>query len=422
GEQSVYFDEDSCIEDIVNNLSVNETMFSEWMEANKIHDEAKKLTYLELPTKFMWMQDIKKWRPRKKGFSLGRVHHVSPFAGGAYFSKFFLTNKKSLRHGKKFIQLMSDLAGLIRKTKLIIWDEALMVNKHCFEALYRTLKDIMRSSKPFGGNNNGESKETKAFADWILNIGNGEVREDQEGKAEVEIPNGILIKDTSGDPIDAIINAIYLDFVANLSKPGYFEVRAILAPTNYVVNKINERMMKLIPTEERVYLSSNIFSYDETTGINKNLYSPDFLNTLQLFALPNHSLTLKKANLKFEFMAVAEIVSPCYKGGVSDFSYEETVVFSELEVASHFLFVTPNTKIGECDIFRKVCVTEKKYVAIFFFLKMSSKSCQSLRMHSIVVDKDINEVLLFFWNGTKCFCSRVVDRLSSMVALLMVKG
>ncbi|GKB00078.1 ATP-dependent DNA helicase PIF1-like protein, partial [Tanacetum coccineum] len=169
------------------------------------------------------------------------------------------------------INIESDLAGLIRKTKLIIWDEAPMVHKHCFEALDRTLKDIMRSSKPFGGivvvfggdfrqilpviprgtrseivnaslwysyiwediqvlkltenmrlcvgNNNGESEETKAFADWILSIGNGEVGEDQDGEAEVEIPNGIIIKDTSGDPIDAIINAIYPDVVANLSTP-----------------------------------------------------------------------------------------------------------------------------------------------------------------------------------------------------------
>nr|GEV75246.1 DNA helicase PIF1, ATP-dependent [Tanacetum cinerariifolium] len=46
GDQSVYFDEGSCIEDIINNPLVNKTMFSEWMEANKIYDEAKELTYV----------------------------------------------------------------------------------------------------------------------------------------------------------------------------------------------------------------------------------------------------------------------------------------------------------------------------------------------------------------------------------------
>ena len=35
-----------------------------------------------------------------------------------------------------------DLADLIRETKLIIWDEAPMVNRLCFEAFDRTLRDI----------------------------------------------------------------------------------------------------------------------------------------------------------------------------------------------------------------------------------------------------------------------------------------
>ncbi|GKC11606.1 ATP-dependent DNA helicase RRM3-like protein, partial [Tanacetum coccineum] len=51
----------------------------------------------------------------------------------------------------------SDLADLIRKAKLIIWDEAPMVNRHYYEAFDRTLCDIFRtdptvaSDKVFGG-------------------------------------------------------------------------------------------------------------------------------------------------------------------------------------------------------------------------------------------------------------------------------
>ena len=39
----------------------------------------------------------------------------------------------------------STLALLIQKAKLIIWDEAPMMHKHCFEAVDRTLKDILKS-------------------------------------------------------------------------------------------------------------------------------------------------------------------------------------------------------------------------------------------------------------------------------------
>ncbi|GKG62478.1 ATP-dependent DNA helicase PIF1-like protein, partial [Tanacetum coccineum] len=40
----------------------------------------------------------------------------------------------------------SDLAELIREAKLIIWDEALMVNRLCFEAFDRTLQDVATST------------------------------------------------------------------------------------------------------------------------------------------------------------------------------------------------------------------------------------------------------------------------------------
>ncbi|KAH0682655.1 hypothetical protein KY290_021244 [Solanum tuberosum] len=49
------------------------------------------------------------------------------------------------------------LAHLLIKTKLIIWDEAPMMHKHCFEALDKTLRDIIgykdatKSELPFGG-------------------------------------------------------------------------------------------------------------------------------------------------------------------------------------------------------------------------------------------------------------------------------
>jgi len=45
----------------------------------------------------------------------------------------------------------SDLAELLQRTKLIIWDEAPMCHKFSFEALDKILKDIMHNDRPFGG-------------------------------------------------------------------------------------------------------------------------------------------------------------------------------------------------------------------------------------------------------------------------------
>lgn len=41
------------------------------------------------------------------------------------------------------IKQASDLAELIVKWKLIIWDEAPMLHKYCFEALDRTMRDLL---------------------------------------------------------------------------------------------------------------------------------------------------------------------------------------------------------------------------------------------------------------------------------------
>ncbi|KAL6587822.1 hypothetical protein OROMI_000800 [Orobanche minor] len=55
------------------------------------------------------------------------------------------------------IALNSDLTGLLKKTKVIIWDEAPMTHMYCFEALNRSLVDVIRmpdgscSSSMFGG-------------------------------------------------------------------------------------------------------------------------------------------------------------------------------------------------------------------------------------------------------------------------------
>ncbi|KAF7835267.1 uncharacterized protein G2W53_010126 [Senna tora] len=145
----------------------------------------------------------------------------------------------------------SDLANLLKHTKLIIWDEAQKTHRYCFEALDKTLRDICGKDdpdchkKPFGGKvvfdgdfrqifpviprgsrqdialsslnssyiwdackvltltknmwlgtsaNESENQAISEFVDWILKIGDGEVGEiinDEE--KEITIPGDILL-------------------------------------------------------------------------------------------------------------------------------------------------------------------------------------------------------------------------------------
>jgi len=153
------------------------------------------------------------------------------------------------------IEKGTELAELLKQTKLIIWDEVPMVHKFCFEALDKSLKDIMSvRGKPskliFGGKTvvfggdfsqilpvvpggnrsdivhstinasyiwnhyqvlkltknmrllNGHAKsseDTQKFSEWILKVGDGKLGEGN-GYNDVEIPNELLISNFT-DPV-----------------------------------------------------------------------------------------------------------------------------------------------------------------------------------------------------------------------------
>ncbi|XP_070005486.1 uncharacterized protein [Nicotiana sylvestris] len=131
----------------------------------------------------------------------------------------------------------SPLAKLIVKAKLIIWDEASMMHKYCFEALDQTLRDILRFKDPsnldlpFEGktivlevlklttnmrlqeNRSGaDLDDLKQFSDWILAIGDGKIGCSIDGIKKVEIPDDLLIHNCD-DPISGIVESTYSDFL-----------------------------------------------------------------------------------------------------------------------------------------------------------------------------------------------------------------
>lgn len=83
----------------------------------------------------------------------------------------------------------SELAELLKVTKLIIWDEAPMAHKFCFEALDKSLRDLMSSS------NNGDSP----YGGKVVVFG-GDFRQ-----IHPVIPRG-----TRSDIVNATTNAFYL--------------------------------------------------------------------------------------------------------------------------------------------------------------------------------------------------------------------
>ncbi|XP_070004772.1 uncharacterized protein [Nicotiana sylvestris] len=227
------------------------------------------------------------------------------------------------------------LANLIIKAKLIIWDEAPMMHRYCFEALDKTLRDILRFKdasnlhRPFGGKTivlRGDFRqilpvipkgsrqdivnaslnssylwphcqllkltknmrlqgneigthldELRVFSDWVLAIGDGIVGTSVEGNEKFLIPDDLLIKQ-SVDPTSAIVESTYPDFNSRCNNIGYLQQRAILTPTLDMVESINEYMISLNQSSEKSYLSSDtICSSDNTYSALEHVGIPVML-------------------------------------------------------------------------------------------------------------------------------------------------
>ena len=64
-EQQVIFPDSTDVRKILRRKGVKETKFTQWMETNKQHEEAKELTYADFPTKWVWKASEKKWEKKK---------------------------------------------------------------------------------------------------------------------------------------------------------------------------------------------------------------------------------------------------------------------------------------------------------------------------------------------------------------------
>ncbi|WOL11194.1 hypothetical protein Cni_G19956 [Canna indica] len=236
----------------------------------------------------------------------------------------------------------SSLADLLVRTSLIIWDEAPTMNKYYFEALDRTLHDVMHfknpsnNDHPFGGktivfgrdfrqilpvipkgskqyivnatlnssylwddcevlkltknmrltinNSDDNIDDLKSFSDWILSIGDEKIGDHGDGYGVVRIPDDNLILDAS-DPIAAIVDAIYPELTTNVNNLQYFQQRAILAPTLNMVEMINDYMVSLNKKESMIFLSSDSTCLSDFGGsLLDQIHTPDFLNCIKCSA------------------------------------------------------------------------------------------------------------------------------------------
>ncbi|XP_047943100.1 ATP-dependent DNA helicase pfh1-like [Salvia hispanica] len=207
-----------------------------------------------------------------------------------------------------WIKQGSSLAELIVRTRLIIWDEAPMMHKHCFEALDRTLPDLMHCSNQrnsdllFGGIAVvfcGDFRQILPVIpkgsrqDVVNDIGDGVAGDCTDGFGKVVIPRDLLLECTTG-PLQCIVSLTYPTFGQNVEDSSYLENRAILAPTLEVVEMVNQYMMSHNCSQEHTYLSADsVVGSDSRPGLFEEVHKPELLNGVRCSGLPNHELHLK---------------------------------------------------------------------------------------------------------------------------------
>jgi kynurenine formamidase len=141
-------------------------------------------------------------------------------------------------------------------------------------------------------------QEISLFSNWVLDLGEGKLpvvpRADGADSNLVDIPPDLLIE-TEDDHITAIISAVYTDFASNFQDSSYLRQRAVLAPTNELAETINIRVLDMLPTKGREYLSSDSKSSPAGTANEHDLfYPPEVLNAIDVPNFPVHKLFLKE--------------------------------------------------------------------------------------------------------------------------------
>jgi len=230
---------------------------------------------------------------------------------------------------------------LLKRTSLIIWDEAPMQQRYVLEAVDRTLREIRQCDKVFGGipflcggdfqqtlpviprasraqilnkcisnsvlwkdiskfhltrnmrvylrSGTAELlKEAKKFTDMLDHIGHGTVPVHlQRGSDVIQLEQDFI---SSSDTLSDFIEEIYPDLSIRYNEPDYLTKGAILSPKNVIVDTLNETIQQKFPgCLHPPYLSADTLG-DEDDPLR---FPGELLNSLTPSGLPPHKLSLK---------------------------------------------------------------------------------------------------------------------------------
>ncbi|KAL1314930.1 hypothetical protein AAHE18_16G224300 [Arachis hypogaea] len=197
-------------------------------------------------------------------------------------------------------------AKLLIQSSLIIWGKVPMLNKICFEALDRTLRDLMsitnqhKIHQPFSGKVVVLGGDFKKILLVIKLYTNMRFLMSYLGQHdEIEILDNLLII-TTDDPLSHLVNFAYSNLLQNMSDYRYFQSREILAPTFESVEKVNDFVLTIFSEMENEYLSSDtICEADGNEDIQQEWFILDQEDVMLLRNIDDTSSLCNETRLTF---------------------------------------------------------------------------------------------------------------------------
>nr|GEV69872.1 DNA helicase [Tanacetum cinerariifolium] len=223
----------------------------------------------------------------------------------------------------------SQLGKLLADTDLIIWDEAPMNDSCCFEALDRSLKDILTMPHHlFGGKSSllggdfrqtlpvkkGASKveivascisQSELWAHFKVftlkenmplsrpGVSADEHQKDSENTNWMDIPLTYYLSDDEKG-LSKLIDFINDQMTLRTPSAITLQEKAIVCPKNETADMINSKLLEMVQGETKTYLSHDEAIPLERDGVDtKMLYHLEHLNTLKFLGFPPNRLELK---------------------------------------------------------------------------------------------------------------------------------
>jgi hypothetical protein len=79
GEQPFYFMDDDDEESLLEKMNNARSTLMAFFEYNSKYENGRQYLYQDFPTNFVFNSKERSWTLRKRGMSIGRIYHCSPF-------------------------------------------------------------------------------------------------------------------------------------------------------------------------------------------------------------------------------------------------------------------------------------------------------------------------------------------------------